>query len=135
MKQKSGLESPGASTGQTPPGPELENLGKVEISPEAIATVAANVVIERAYGVVGIAAPRLRNGKADILPPQRIREGITVTAEEGEVIIDLYVIVQYGVRISEVAHNLMEVVRFEVESHLGMPVSQVNVNVQGLQKE
>ncbi|MEI7555564.1 Asp23/Gls24 family envelope stress response protein [Candidatus Chlorohelix sp.] len=135
MKNKSGLESFGAATGQTPPAPTLDNLGKVEISPEAIATVAANAVMEKGYGVVGIAAPRLKNGRAEMLPTPRSKDGILVRIENNEIIIDLFVIIQYGIRISEVAHNIMQNVKFEVESHLGMAVSQVNVNVQGLHKE
>jgi uncharacterized alkaline shock family protein YloU len=35
-------------------------------------------------------------------------------------------------RISEVAHNIMESVKFNVEKALGIPVAQVNVHVQGL---
>ncbi len=41
-------------------------------------------------------------------------------------------VVQYGVRITEVAHNLQQAVRFEVERTVGVPVVEVNVNVQGV---
>ena len=40
--------------------------------------------------------------------------------------------IEYGVRISEVAQNIMESVKFAVEKALGLPVVQVNVHVQGL---
>ncbi len=135
MKNKTGLESYGATTGQTPPEPAPENMGRVEVSPEAIATVVAEAVMEKGYGVVGLASPRLKNGKAEALRPERAREGILVHFEGEEIIIDLYVIVQYGIRISEVAHNIMQNVKFEVENHLSMAVVQVNVNVQGLHRE
>jgi uncharacterized alkaline shock family protein YloU len=45
------------------------------------------------------------------------------------------VIVQYGMRISEVAHNLQETVKFEVERAVNVPVVEVNVNVQGVREE
>jgi len=64
MKNKTSLESYGATTGQTPPAPAPENLGEVVISPEAIAIIAAEAVMEKGYGVVGLAARRLRNGRA-----------------------------------------------------------------------
>ena len=44
-------------------------------------------------------------------------------------------IAQYGTRISEVAHNLMSAVKYEVERMLGLPVISVNVNVQGIHLE
>jgi len=47
----------------------------------------------------------------------------------------VYVIVQYGIRISEVAHNLQETVKFEVERSVNVPVLKVNVNVQGVREE
>lgn len=132
MKNKAGLESYGAATGETPPAPATDELGKVEISPEAVATIAAEAVMEKAYGVVGLAAMRLRNGRAEVLKPERYRDGIQVRFEDDQIVLDLYVIVEYGLRIAEVAHNIMQNVKFEVEKHLGMPVKQVNINVQGL---
>jgi len=132
MKNKTSLESYGATTGQTPPAPAPENLGEVVISPEAIAIIAAEAVMEKGYGVVGLAARRLRNGRAEMLRPENVKDGIQVRFEGKEIIVDLYVIIEYGLRISEVAHNMMYNVKFEVERHLGMPVAQVNVNVQGL---
>jgi uncharacterized alkaline shock family protein YloU len=42
------------------------------------------------------------------------------------------VIVEYGTRVSEVAHNLGNAVRYSVERTLGLPVVEVNVNVQGI---
>jgi uncharacterized alkaline shock family protein YloU len=131
MKNKTSVESIGAATGQTPPAPPAENLGRVEISPGAIATIAANA-LESSYGVVGLAARRLRNGKAEMLRPEQVREGIEVRMDGEKIVIELYVILQYGLRISEVAHNIMRDVKYLVQNRLGMPVEQVNVNVQGL---
>ena len=49
-----------------------------------------------------------------------------------QIIIDVYVALEYGLRITEIAHNIMSSVKFSVEKMLGTPVAQVNVNVQGL---
>ena len=130
MKKDTSLESPGASTGQTPP--PADHLGKVEVSPEAIATITAQAILEKTYGVVGLAARRLHNGRAETLRPERYHEGIEIRFEGDQIILDLYVIIEYGIRVSEVAHNIMSNVKFEVERHLGRSVAEVNVNVQGL---
>jgi uncharacterized alkaline shock family protein YloU len=54
------------------------------------------------------------------------------SSTKSAIIIDIYVIMEYGVRIMTVAHNVMERVKFTVEKALGVPVEQVNVHVQGL---
>jgi len=55
-----------------------------------------------------------------------------VQVVDGQVVIDLYVVIEYGTRISAVAHNMMESVKFSVEQALAMPVKEVNVHVQGV---
>ncbi len=107
-------------------------LGRIEVLPHAIHTIAARAVSE-SYGVVGIAAPRLRNGEAILLPPERSGEGIQVRIASGRLIIEVYVVLEYGLRMSEIAHNIMSSVKFSVEKMLGVPVQQVNVNIQGLE--
>lgn len=134
MKKDTSLESRGASTGQTPPAPEAEKLGRVEVSPEAIASIASEAVLAKSYGVVGLAAQRLRGGRAEMLRPDQYRDGIKIRFDGDEIILDLYVIIEYGLKVSEVAHNIMANVKFEVERHLGRPVAEVNVNVQGLRQ-
>jgi len=110
---------------------QRQRRGKIEVSPQAIATIAGRAVSE-CYGVVGIAGKRLRNGTAELLPADRYQQGIEVHFTNDQIIIDLYVVLEYGLRISEIAHNIMSNVRFAVEKMLGVPVVQVNVNVQGL---
>jgi uncharacterized alkaline shock family protein YloU len=110
---------------------EATSLGKIEISPTAVATLASSAVL-KCYGVVGMASPSLRHGLAELLSRDGSRRGVEVRIEADQIIIDLYVIIEYGIRISEVAHNIMRNVKFRVEKSLGVPVAQVNVHVQGL---
>lgn len=113
------------------PTTSRQRRGKIEVSPQAIGTIAGRAVSE-CYGVVGIAAKRLHNGMAELLPAERYHQGIEVQFSNDQIIIDLYVVLEYGLRISEIAHNVMGNVKFAVEKMLGVPVVQVNVNVQGL---
>jgi uncharacterized alkaline shock family protein YloU len=105
--------------------------GRIEISPHAIATIAGDAVL-RCYGVVGVASKNLIGGLADLLQPDRWGRGVEVQVRDGQVSVDLYVIVQYGTRISEVAHGVQNSVRYALEQALGIPVAEVNVHVQGL---
>lgn len=106
-------------------------LGQIEISNTAIASLAAHAVLQ-SYGVVGMALPSLREGIAELLQRDSSKRGVVVTTEGEEIVIDLYVVLEYGLRISEVAHNIMHNVKFAVEKALGRPVKQVNVHIQGL---
>ena len=105
--------------------------GRVEVTPTAVATLAGRA-IERSYGVVGLASRHARPGLAELLRREEQHKGVQVTFTADHIIIDVYVIIEYGTRISEVAQNLMSAVKFAVESALGMPVVEVNVNVQGI---
>src|SRR5215471_16332010 len=105
--------------------------GKIEVLPNAIHTIATNAISE-CYGVVGIAAPRLRYGQAVLLTTQQCNQGIQVRVVNDQIIIEVYVVLEYGLRISEIAQNIMSSVKFSIEKMLGVPVKQVNVNVQGL---
>jgi len=107
------------------------SLGKIEVLPNAIHTIATRATSE-CYGVLGIAAPRLRNGQAVLLPAERCAQGVQIRLANDQIIVEVYVILEYGLRISEIAHNIMSSVKFSIEKMLGVPVVQVNVNVQGL---
>lgn len=106
-------------------------LGKIEVLPNAIHTIAVQAISE-CYGVVGIAAPRLSGGRAVMLSQAQSNQGVQVRVVNDQLIIDVYVVLEYGLRISEIAHNIMSGVKFSTEKMLGAPVARVNVNVQGL---
>ena len=105
-------------------------LGVIDISTTAVTTI-ANQAVNQCYGVVGMANKNLANGIANLLSRDSKR-GIDVTIENNEISVDVYVIVEYGVRIRAVAESIQHTVKFHVEKALGMTVSEVNVFVQGL---
>jgi uncharacterized alkaline shock family protein YloU len=110
---------------------EETRLGRIEVAPAAIATIASRTVLA-CYGVVGMASSSLRHGIAELLGQDNGRRGVEVKLVDEQIVIDLYVVLEYGLRISEVAHNIMESVKFNVEKALGIPVAEVNIHVQGL---
>ena len=118
-----------ASAIQLPHG--VRPLGKIEVLPNAIHTIAMQATSE-CYGVVGLTAPRLHNGQAVLLPSEQSNQGIHVRVVNEQIIIEVYVALEYGLRMSEIAHNIMSSVKFSIEKMLGVPVAQVNVNIQGL---
>ncbi len=111
--------------------PEQEHsLGRIEVSSAAIASI-ANEAVLTCYGVVGTTAKNLATGIANVLSRDSKR-GVDVHIEDEQITIDVYVIIEYGTRISAVARSVMNVVKFSVERALGIPVTEVNVHVEGL---
>jgi uncharacterized alkaline shock family protein YloU len=106
-------------------------LGRVEVSPLAVAAIASEAVLE-SYGVVGMASKNIRDGLVDLLARNVSHRGVDVHISHDHVVVDLYVIIEYGVRISEVARNIMSLVKFRIEKALDKSVARVNVHVQGL---
>jgi uncharacterized alkaline shock family protein YloU len=111
--------------------PEEPYLGKIEVSPQAIASIAGQAVLE-CYGVVGMAAKHIQDDLIEILPGSNFRRGVDVRVIKGEIIIDLYVVIEYGTRVSQVAQGIKNRVKFTIERATGLPVAEVNVHVQGL---
>jgi uncharacterized alkaline shock family protein YloU len=122
-----------------PSPPEVESAerkdaaapGKIEVSPRAIAHIVSRAA-QQSYGVVGLAQRHARPGWSELLRREEAHKGVEVSFPEGQVVIDLYVVIEYGTRISEVARNIMSNVKFAVESALAISPVQVNVNVQDI---
>ncbi|WP_119072617.1 Asp23/Gls24 family envelope stress response protein [Aggregatilinea lenta] len=104
--------------------------GMIEISPNAIASLAGHAVLQT-YGVVGMASPNLASDLVASLTRDPHR-GIQIRQDASQIIIDVYVVIEYGTRIASVANSLINAVRYTVEQSIGIPVGQVNVHVQGL---
>ena len=104
--------------------------GKIEVTPLAISRLASHAVLQ-SYGVVGMAAPNLASEIVWSITRDP-NHGIQVKIEEGRIYIDLYVIIEYGTRITNVASSTINAVRFYVEKVTGMPVAQVIAHVQGV---
>lgn len=108
--------------------PEDERAyGSITVSPHAIAAVAARAA-RQSYGVVGMASRHRFEG----LSASRSDHGVEVAVEAGRITIDLYLVVEYGTRISSVATSVANSVQYQVEKFIGLPIAAVNVHIQDL---
>jgi len=106
--------------------------GRVTITNEVIATVAGGAAVS-CYGIVGMASKsQIKDGIAEILKKENFSRGIVVRQDDGELHIDMYIIVSYGTKISEVAHNVQSQVKYMLNQSLGLPVHSVNIYIQGV---
>lgn len=107
------------------------DLGIVKISDEVVAVIAGLATTE-VKGIVGMSAS-LVGGITQILAGKKnLSKGVKVSVGENSAAIDLYVVVEYGVRIPDIAVEAQENVRKAVESMTGLNVSAVNIHVQNV---
>ncbi|WP_099974901.1 MULTISPECIES: Asp23/Gls24 family envelope stress response protein [Lactobacillaceae] len=106
--------------------------GKIDISTNTVATIVGGAASD-IYGIVGMASKhQLRDGMNTILNREDYSRGVVISQENDKLSVDVYVIVGYGIKISEVAKNLKEKVKYNLESMLGTPAGSINVYVQGI---
>ncbi|AQX54007.1 Asp23/Gls24 family envelope stress response protein [Priestia flexa] len=106
--------------------------GQIDISTDVIATIAGGAAID-CYGIIGMASKnQIKDGLTDILRKENFTRGIIVRQENDEVHIDMYIIVSYGTKISEIAHNVQTKVKYTLEQTVGLTVDSVNIYVQGV---
>lgn len=106
--------------------------GNIEITNEVIATVVGGAATD-IYGIVGMASKnQLKDTMNQVLRKEDYSRGVVVRQEENGVAVDVYTIVSYGTKISEVSRNVQEKVKYNLEASLGITANSVNVFVQGV---
>ena len=105
-------------------------LGRISISGEVVAQIVGHTAAE-CYGVVGMSA-RGRVGR--LLSRDRVRQGIVVGGDGEGLRIDLYVVVEYGLNLAQVAATVRSRVAYEVERLTGLPVAAVEVHIRDVRR-
>ena len=101
---------------------ENHNLGQVKISNEVIVTIAglAALEVENVETITTITDKLLKNN------------GVKIQIEDEQIILDIYVNIEFGESIPDTAFKIQENVKNTVETMTGLEVSTVNVHVQGI---
>ena len=105
--------------------------GKISISDEAIAKVAAHAALE-CYGIVEMVPRTFMDSFSQLLKKETGGKGVKVVTSGDRIYIDIFVIIKFGVSISDVAESLKKAVKYKVEQFTGMIVDTVNVNILGV---
>ncbi|EOH85210.1 Asp23/Gls24 family envelope stress response protein [Enterococcus asini] len=106
--------------------------GTIEITNEVIATVVGGAATD-VFGIVGMASKKqIKDNINEILKRENYSKGVVVRQEENGIAVDVYTIVSYGTKISEVSRNVQEKVKYNLETMLGITANSVNVFVQGV---
>jgi len=104
------------------------DLGEISVDNEVIASI-AGAVATKSYGVVGMASKNKKDGVIKLLKIDNMSRGIVVKVEENGIVIDMHIIVEYGVNINAICDSIVHNVEYQLEKNTGLKVTKVNVIV------
>ena len=106
-------------------------LGLITISEDVLLKVAGYAALE-CYGIVAMSSKRAKDGFVEWLGRENLTKGVSLDITDQGIDIDLYIIVEYGTRISSVADSVASAVKYQIEKTTGLHVKSVNIHVKGL---
>ncbi len=105
--------------------------GYIDYSEEVVANIVGLSTME-CYGVVGMASRNAKDGFWELIKGGSFNKGVRVRSQNNELIIELYIIVEYGTKISVISNSIIQRIKYNVENYTGLKVSTITVNVQGV---
>jgi uncharacterized alkaline shock family protein YloU len=98
-----------------------------QISDEVIITM-AGIATTSVKGVT-LVRTGVAEGITSIFSRNSYSKGIKVDVNENTVVIDIYISVEYGRNINEIAREVQAAVKKEIENMTDMTVASVNINI------
>ncbi len=105
--------------------------GTIEVSREVLAMY-IGLAATNCFGVVGMASKTLKDGMASLLGRDSFSRGVEIVEKDEEPQVNVYVIVGYGINISEIAKNVIQRIEYSVKEDLGLKLAGVKLVVQGV---
>ncbi|REJ10536.1 Asp23/Gls24 family envelope stress response protein [Halobacillus trueperi] len=108
-------------------------LGNIEIAPEVIEVIAGIAVSE----VAGVASMRgnFASGVAERLGKKNHGKGVKVELTENGILIDAYVVMDYGISIPDTAQKIQDNTRQALRNMTALDINEINVHIVGVQME
>ena len=107
------------------------DLGTIYIAEDVMMKVVGYAALE-CYGIVAMSGKKATDGLVEWLGRENLSKGVQIRNVGDMLDVDLYIIVEYGISISEVCKTIVETVRYKLESMTGVQVRGVNISVEGI---
>jgi uncharacterized alkaline shock family protein YloU len=105
--------------------------GSINYSVDVLGNIVGISTME-CYGVVGMASKNASDGFWELIKGESLSKGVKIVWKNDNLNIELYIIVEYGTKISAIANNIIQKIKYNVENYTGLKVSSITVNVQGV---
>ena len=103
--------------------------GEVSISDAALSNI-TGAAATSCFGVKGMAYRSMTDGLVHLLRREAMSKGVRIIPhEEGDISIELHIVVENGVNIATVCRSIMSEVKYVVTKNTGVEVREVNVCV------
>ena len=110
------------------------NYGDVKISDNAIASLVGSTVCE-CYGIVGVISKSyVKDSYNALLRKENYSKGVLISRKAKDLIIDIYVVVSTGIKISEAISEAQKRVKYTVEKSINMDIKEVNIHVERIRE-
>ena len=109
-------------------------LGKINISDEYLQTIIGEAVTS-CYGVSGMVASGSKQKIFDLLTKKdNLNKGIIIRGNADSIVVELHIIVLYGMNINAIAKSIVNKVQYTVKELTGINVDKVIVKVDGIKE-
>lgn len=105
--------------------------GQITYSEEVLGKIVGLSTME-CYGVVGMVSKNATEGLWELMKIENLSKGVKISIDDNKLNIDLFVMIEYGTKISVIANNIIQKVRYNVENYTGLRVASITVNVQAV---
>lgn len=105
-----------------------ESIGRIEVAPGVLATIAQNAAV-RVQGVTKMAA--IPSDGSRLFRKDVRQDGVLLQiGDQNQVKIDIYVIMDPHVNIMEASRNIQAAIKEAIDTMVGIPVESINVHVE-----
>lgn len=113
---------------------EERPVGETIIGDEVVASI-AGIAAKEVKGVAGLGKSSIRRALTEHLggAEERARMGVQVEVGKTECIVDLQVIVLYGVSIPHIINEVRKQVAFRLMEFVGLIAKEINVQIVGIE--
>jgi len=106
--------------------------GNINYSEEVLAKIVGLSTME-CYGVVGMVSRNAGEGLWELMGIENLSKGVKIQlTNQNKLQVELFIMVEYGTKISVISNNIIQKVRYSVENYTGINVSSITVNVQAV---
>ena len=107
------------------------DLGTIYIAEDVMMKVVGYAALE-CYGIVAMSGKKATDGIVEWLGRENLSKGVQIRNVGDMLDVDLFIIVEYGISISEVCKTIVDTVRYKLESTTGVKVRKVSITVEGI---
>ena len=106
--------------------------GEVSISDAALSNI-TGAAATSCFGVKGMAYRSMTDGLVHLLRREAMSKGVRIIPhEEGDISIELHIVVEHGVNIAAVCRSIINQVRYMVSENTGASIRSIDVRVDSM---